>query len=185
MGGTRATDAELLAAAAAGDHGAFRQLYERVFIDIERYVASKVAHEHVEDVMAETFLRIYRSAGGFEDRGRPAIAWMVTIARNVIYSHHRSAARRGTQPVAADERTRASIEELTFERFQREDVLLALAELPLRQRQVLTLRFLDNLPVEACARHLTMSEDGVRSLTYRSLKVLRRILGGFEGEEDG
>jgi RNA polymerase sigma-70 factor (ECF subfamily) len=170
-------DVDLVAAAAAGDQLAFRKLYDLVFTDVERFIAGRVGAAHVEDLVAETFLRVYRSAGSYQDRGRPVVAWIITIARNVVASHHRAHAAAKRSPSGlADQRTVASIEELTVERSDREQVLAALANLPQRQREVLTLRFLDGYSAQRCAAELDLTDEGVRALTYRALKALRREL---------
>ena len=60
---------------------------------------------------------------------------------------------------------------------QRAVLLAALAEVPRRQRAVLVLRFLCDLPVDQVAQLLDCSAGNVKSQTHHGLARLRRQLG--------
>jgi RNA polymerase sigma-70 factor (sigma-E family) len=60
---------------------------------------------------------------------------------------------------------------------QRRMLVEALALLPSAQRQVIVLRFVDDLPVAKTAELLGISEGTVKSYTSRALATLRRALG--------
>lgn len=56
----------------------------------------------------------------------------------------------------------------------------ALAKVPPRQRAVLVLRFVHDLPVEEVARTLGCAAGTVKSQTSHGLAAMRRLLGGRE-----
>lgn len=60
---------------------------------------------------------------------------------------------------------------------QREEVARALGRLPALHRQVLVLKYLDELPVEAVAAQVGRSRVQVQSLLQRAREGLRRELG--------
>lgn len=173
------THAELLARAADGDHAAFRRFYLDTEPFLRRYVSVRVAAPEVDDMIAETYLRAYRSADRFRDEGRPAAAWLVTIARNVVASHHRTNARRAAQgPVnTGDCRLSGDVDDDLMERSGDAELLEAMAELKPRHRRILELRFIEERTVIECAAELSLTEPGVRALTYRALEAMRAKLG--------
>jgi RNA polymerase sigma-70 factor (sigma-E family) len=59
---------------------------------------------------------------------------------------------------------------------ERQVVVRALAELPIRQRQVIVLRFFEDLSVEQTAKLLGFSTGTVKSYTSRALARLRELL---------
>ncbi|HUZ44325.1 MAG TPA: sigma-70 family RNA polymerase sigma factor [Acidimicrobiales bacterium] len=91
------TPAELTAAAMAarsGDQKALRMLLSATQGPVRRFCAHMVPGEDADDLVQETFLRAWRSLGGF--RGDSAVTtWLLTIARRVcIEAVGRSARRR-------------------------------------------------------------------------------------------
>lgn len=169
----RESAGRLLMEAGRGDTDAFRRFYELTFDDLTRYVSSRVKPSDVDDMVAETYLRAFSSADSFRNQGRPALAWLVTIARNRIATHHYETGRR-LRP-SADERGIPSVEEQSINAEEHREVLDNLAKLSPRHREILQLRFIDNLPVPVCALELDMSEGAVRAITFRALSALRRL----------
>jgi RNA polymerase sigma-70 factor (sigma-E family) len=62
----------------------------------------------------------------------------------------------------------------------RDELLGALAELPSRQRAVLVLRFLEDLPAAEVARIVGCTEGTVRSQTHHALARMRAVLARIE-----
>jgi RNA polymerase sigma factor (sigma-70 family) len=58
----------------------------------------------------------------------------------------------------------------------------ALGRLPARQRQVLVLRYMEDLSIADVAELLRCSEGTVKSTTHDALTALRRTLGSFAGQ---
>lgn len=82
MAWDQAVLARLLARSAQGDRAAFKRLYEdtapRVFGLLLKMIRERTA---AEDVLQETYLRVWHRAGDYHaDRGQ-VISWLVSIAR--------------------------------------------------------------------------------------------------------
>lgn len=183
-GTTSDVHGELLIRTADGDSAAFHRFYCETKDLIRRYVAARVDGNDVDDLVADVYLKAYRAAGRFQPRGRPAMAWLVTIAHNTVASHYRSKSRRRLGPTG-DDRLERGIEEVLVERDDEAALLLAVAELNPNHQEILRLRFFDEVPVADCATQLSMTNQAVRAMTYRALQALRRVLDLHEVDVDG
>ena len=85
----------LVTAAQEGDGEAFGQLYDRYVDTVFRFIYFRVNDRALaEDFTSETFLRALRRIGSVNYQGRDIGAWFVTIARNIILDHMKSARNR-------------------------------------------------------------------------------------------
>jgi hypothetical protein len=85
----------LVTAAQAGDGEAFGQLYDRYVDTVFRFIYFRVNDRALaEDFTSETFLRALRRISTISYQGRDIGAWFVTIARNIILDHMKSARHR-------------------------------------------------------------------------------------------
>src|ERR1700712_92083 len=78
-----------------GDAEAFGQLYDHYVTLVHRYAYHRVGDRATaEDITSETFLRALRRIDSLTFQGRDVGAWLVTIARNIIFDHVKSSRYR-------------------------------------------------------------------------------------------
>jgi RNA polymerase sigma-70 factor (TIGR02952 family) len=176
--------AALVELAQRGDKEAFAQLYD-VYVDtVFRYVLVRVANRALaEDLTSETFLRAMRRIDSFTWQGKDIAAWFVTIARNLIADHVKSAKFRFEVATAdmrdADERVDAPDTEV-LTRLRDERLVSAIKQLGSDQAECITLRFLQGLSLADTAKVLDKSEGAVKQLQLRATRALRKALEGVE-----
>ena len=161
-----------------GSPDAFGKIYEMLVDGVGRYVAAIVREpDHIEDVVAQTFLRGWRGLPRLRhaERFEP---WLFRIAHNEAMNELR---RRPTLPIRVGaEPHDARRDGSPPERFEAESeqalVQHALTRLPPDQREVLVLRFLRELPHSEVARLLGRSEQATRALQYRALRRMVAII---------
>jgi len=159
---------------AAGDKESFRFVYEESVDEVHRFIARRVPESDVEDLVADTFVRAFRAAPDWKDVGKPVIAWLLTIARNVVRNHVSKTGRRAAkQPHLADERTQVGQEDLVIDTDDFDRIVASLEGLPESDQRILTLRFIDGIPAPRVGLMLDLSPGAVRTATYRALKTLR------------
>ncbi len=175
-------EARLIQRAKDGDPAAFAEIYDRHQPAIYRYVFYRVGTETTaEDLCSEVFTRLVEHIDGFHYQGRPLLAWLYTIARNLINDHHRRGGR--AEEVPLDESLEASApdpEGMTELALNHERLAEALKELTDGQRQVIVLRFLEGLDNTTVAQIMDKSYGAVKALQHRGLAALRRALESGE-----
>lgn len=127
-------------------------------------------------MLQDTWLGAFRNIGVLKQDARLA-PWLYTIARRAAMNHYRSR-------YAHDEASAAEIEthEPTSDRDEQLDVDNAelihfgLGRLPLPERELLTLYFLDDLSVAEIATVLEIPAGTVKSRLSKARSSLRRIL---------
>lgn len=171
----------LLARAQAGDADAYGDLYRRYHDTVYRYVRNR-APRAAEDITQETFLRAWRRIGSFTWQGHALGAWLVTIARNLISDHYKSAPVQRTTAYAdlapfdrSDGRDHPAVAAMAAESAAvLGDVLAGMRHG--EQRRCLQLRFLAGLSLNETAAVLGIRVGAVKSLQMRACLAARREL---------
>jgi RNA polymerase sigma-70 factor (ECF subfamily) len=135
-----------------------------------------IAPDEAEDLTAETFLRAVRAADRFDPARASAQTWLLTIARNVLIDHIRSA--RARRHVGLDELRDLAVdapspEERMLRREAVAGVLEAMAQLSQEDREVLSLRFGGDLDIPEIAALMGLRAGTVRTRLWRALERLR------------
>jgi RNA polymerase sigma-70 factor (ECF subfamily) len=171
-------EAQRLAAAAAGDDDAVRWLLDEVAPVVHGFLYARLGGDAaaVDDLLQETVIEAVRGAGGF--RGDAQLStWMCAIARRRVARHfereRRDEVRRANLRVVPE----AGLDESLERAEQRDEVVRALGRLPVLHRQVLVLKYLDEMGVEEIAGELGRTRVQVQSLLQRARDGLRRELG--------
>ena len=171
-------EAQLIQQAQRGDPAAFAEIYDRHQPAIYRYIYYRVGDvATAEDLTSEVFVRLVERIDRFTYRGRPLLAWLYTIARNLITDHRRRAGQALLLPL--NERLVAAegdLEEAAERGLARRRLAAALPQLTEDQRQVIVLKFIEGLNNAEAAHILGKPVSAVKSLQHRALAALRRVL---------
>jgi RNA polymerase sigma-70 factor, ECF subfamily len=162
-----------------GDAQAFAALYERYVDQVFAYVHRRVGHRQLaEDLVGDVFLRAFRRLSTFEWQGVDLGAWLVTIARNRVHDHFKSARfrlERSTDEVrdpAPAASTPDDPERIAVARDLARALGTALAGLRDEHREVIELRFVHDLSVAETAAVMDRTVGATKALQYRALKAL-------------
>ena len=139
-----------------------------------------------EDLVQEAFLRLARSAHRITDIDR-APAYLRSIVLNLARDHNRrglvSLRHHSTsigQREATDGSTTASAPDLLVQSEDHRLVIEAVRSLPVRQRDCITLRYFEELGIDAIAVTLGLSPNSVKTHLQRGLAGLERSLSGSQ-----
>jgi len=130
-----------------------------------------------EDLTAEAFLRAWDKRSQFSGSQSDATRWVITIARNLYIDRYRQSS--GTSLETLDEPSitdEISIEQILVAQEQFQLALDAIHNLPVRQRDVFSLRYLLDWRVKEIAAQLGISENNVSVELRRALLKLKAKL---------
>jgi len=170
----------LVERAQAGDGDAFGQLYDRYVDTVFRYLYFRVNDRILaEDFTSETFLRALRRITTISNQGRDLGAWFVTIARNIVLDHFKSARYRLEMP-AAETPDRADRdpgpETVVIDAMTAQRLLAAVRSLGDEQRECITLRFMQGFSVSETAAIMGKKDGAVKALQHRAIRRLAELL---------
>lgn len=161
-------DAALLAAAGLGDARAFERLYRRheawAFGVAQRFAPDR---DEAADVVQEAFLHLLSKLPGFELRARFR-TWLYPVLKHL--ARDRRVKRR---PEALPSEGVLEPEARTAPSGDDEEVRSVLAALPEGQREVLLLRFVDDLSLAEIALALELPLGTVKSRLFAATRALR------------
>jgi len=129
-----------------------------------------------EDIAQDALLRAWRRRSTLRDSARRE-EWLGTIVRNEAY---RQRAKRRPDPVDEVETIEGVEDESILSTVERADLHAALARLDARDRELLQLRYDEDLTQEAIARRLGLPDGTVKVRLHRVRHKLRREMRAAE-----
>lgn len=182
-------DRDIILAALAGDHQAFAVLVERYVSAIYKFSYRYVRNgPDAEDIAQETFLRVWKNLKQF-DTSKNFRTWIYAIAKNASLDLLKKKkpmpfSQIGDEDDAIDAVLSAyvAVNDMSDDAFDRgllkKNFDGALAKLPSHYRDVMVLRYTDNLKFREIAERLHEPIDTVKSRHRRGLALLRDLVGG-------
>ncbi|HLY07669.1 MAG TPA: sigma-70 family RNA polymerase sigma factor [Planctomycetota bacterium] len=154
------------------DRESFAELVRRHQPGVSRFVGRYLrSREDGDDIVQETFLRAWAQIGRFRPDTNFA-AWILTIARFLCMARLKEAQRHPPPaPLAGLHEPSAPPMADSFETLRR-----ACERLPLAQREVVAMRFFDNLDYRSIAQITGDTEVALRSRLHDALERLQSML---------
>jgi len=170
------SDEELASSAKQGDLDAFTSLYRRYFSVVYKRVCYVVPEADVEDVTQEIFIALLRSIKGFQGKALFR-TWFRTLTTRQIAEYYRNKSRKdGNLSLRLE-----AIEGLQDHGFHENAesriwVRNALNELPEQYREIILMRFAEDLSFNEIAKLLNRHPEGMKSLFRRAISALSEKL---------
>jgi RNA polymerase sigma-70 factor (ECF subfamily) len=158
------------------DPEAFGALYDRHVVRVYRHLYYMVGNAaEAEDLTAQAFLQAWEAVPRYQIRGAPFVSWLLRIAHNLGVSYLRSR-REGLELPATlvDHGTYGNPEDRVQRQADVDRVRDAILRLRDEQRQVIILRFVEDLEYPEVAQIVGKSVAAVRVIQHRALNALRK-----------
>lgn len=178
-----ATDEELVARIAECDEVAFREIYERYFPRIYRFVDRRLPNRaDTEETVQEVFFNIFSSVHTYRGDA-PFVAWVFGLTRRTLANRFKKRSHP-TVPLAEDEAAAIDVpnglvhreadphQAYEFAERLRRMQAAATGQLSQEQWSLFRLHHLENRSIHEIARTRHTTEDAVKSHLYRARKLL-------------
>lgn len=174
----------VVASALAGERGAMDTLLRILRPLVVRYCRSRLGgYERVnaspDDVAQEVCVAVLRALPGYQDQGRPFLAFVYGIAQHKVVDAHRAAGRDRSDPfdeLPEGEDAQAGPEQHALAQADSTEMAALMAELPEKQQEVLRLRIVVGLSAEETAEAVGSTAGAVRVAQHRALTRLRQLI---------
>jgi RNA polymerase sigma-70 factor, ECF subfamily len=177
------SDEGLMELVARGDSRALALLYDRyarTVYGLSLRILSSA--EHAEDIVQETFWRVWSRGATFQSSNGQFAPWLFGIARNLCIDELR---RRQARPITKGDGEQAlltipdgqpHVDDLTWEAERRRLIVGALSDLPADQRQVIELAYFGGLSQREIAERLSSPLGTVKTRIRLALQKLKGVL---------
>jgi RNA polymerase sigma-70 factor (ECF subfamily) len=189
MGGATAAldyDAELMLRVKDGDGASFGVLLDKHRLSVVHFLYRMIQnHAVAEELAQEVFLRVYRSRSTYEATAK-FTTWLFRIATHLALNSLRDGKNERLQEHLDDDThemparqvsdSRPSVEQFMVYEARLNEVRLAIASLPEKQRVAVLMHKYEEMEYSQIARVLSCSESAVKSLLFRAYETLRARL---------
>ncbi|MFK7800145.1 MAG: RNA polymerase sigma factor [Anaerolineae bacterium] len=166
-----------------GNKNALATLYQMHKVAIYTYVFYRVEGDSAvaDDLTAEVFGRMVAKIHTFQPNGNPLLAWLYTIARNLISDHYREEKQNEKQlddslnhdnSIFVNQDPELSVQ-LTIDT---QRLLQALNKITAEQQELVILRFIEGRTVAETAGIMGKQPGAVKTMSRRALASLQRIM---------
>ncbi len=178
------TDEELITAYLAGDEGAFALVVQHHLKSVYSF-AFRLTGDEAEDIVQDTFLKAWKNVRRYDSSSAKFKTWLMRIARNTAIDHLRRKKpetfshfenEQGDSPFENAFDDEPLPDELAARADDARAVQNALEKLSPLHREVILLRYMNQLSFEEIGAVLSESSNTMRSRNRRALAELRRHL---------
>jgi len=162
------------------------QLIEQYHYRLFRYLRSLAGNQEIaEDLFQETWIRVLERGHQYNEKWKFG-TWLFTIARHLFVDYLR---RKNPAAIVPDDREEAQNAsepasdtptplDRQIQREESEWIAQALGRLAVSYREVLVLRFQEDMSLEEISNVVAAPLPTVKSRLYRGMEMLRELLEG-------
>jgi RNA polymerase sigma-70 factor (ECF subfamily) len=176
-------DGDLLVRLQRRDPQALAELYDRYGQMVFRLILRMVRDRGLaEDLVQETFLRVWNRAGGFDSERGAVGPWLLAVARNRAIDYLRCQGRRIESTIELNETeypglfADLSSDTLNFDLVRQ--VKRALDQLGSQQREAIEMAYFEGMSQTEIAQRMGQPLGTVKTWMRRALQQMREALGG-------
>lgn len=156
----------------------FQEIYEEYYDRILNYIKGKVSNHHIaEDLTSDVFFRCYNNIEKYDSSKASVSTWIFTITNNRLKNYYRDRKITSSIDVMEEEGFEVPYEDDFDQAMRLEEIRQyldgALAQLDETKRQILVMRYYQDMKTGDIAEALGLTPSNVRVTLSRLLNRLR------------
>lgn len=160
-----------------GNTESFAKIYDFYVDPVYRYIVFKVGKEEAMDLTENLFIKVWENIKSYKTGRYYFSSWIFKIAHNLVVDHYRLARDVVSLTIdLPDEKSHADPVSLTEKGLSNAVLSKALAKLKQNYREIILLKYINELDNREIARIIRKGEGTVRILQFRALKALKQVL---------
>jgi RNA polymerase sigma-70 factor (ECF subfamily) len=168
------SDEDLMGHYQAGNCEAFEILYRRHSPKVLQYFRKRTSREIAADLMQDVFMKLHKARAQYS-RQYPFLPWLFAISKNALFDFLKST-KSSAEAVSIDYETLSLPSSIPVDTGLELNLSAAIKELPLNQRRVIELRYLNDWSFEEIAKDTKTSPENIRQIVSRSIAKIRKNL---------
>lgn len=153
-----------------GNSVAFEILYRRHSSKVFQYFRKRSSSEIASDLMQDVFMKVHKARAQYS-RQYPFLPWLFAISKNAFFDFLKKSSIESVplESQGFDVPTAVPVDvgiEL--------NLAAAIQELPINQRRVIELRYLNDWSFEEIAKDIKTSPENVRQIVSRGIAKIRK-----------
>ena len=172
---------KLVQRAQKGDKEAYGAIYELYQKKIYRFSYYMIQNQELaEDITQNTFIKAWRALPSFSLNKNGTIqAYLFKIARNLTIDYQRKKKEASLEVIEDIMPSDENLEEIVARREEREMVARALKTLDEEERQIVVLRYFEDMSYEEISKVVGKNEGAIRVRLHRILKKLKEEIKDY------
>lgn len=155
-----------------GNHEAYQIFLREISLIARAYLLKRCAHlgkDRVDDLIQEVLMAIHAKKSSYRT-DLPILPWIFTITRHKMIDEIRAQQRKNKLSDAFSEELPHLTDDVMEERENLEDLISGMSE---RQREILIMAKVKEIPLGQISEHFKMSLSAVKVSIHRAIKSLK------------
>ncbi len=170
------TDEQLMKLYQNGDMAAFEELYTRYTSRVYSFLRKRLAaSDAIDDVYQKVFLKLHENRLKY-DANQAFAPWLFTLTRHILIDWYRI--KKDIPMEQIEVLLDANQNPIGDKDFDDKNILALVDELPEKYKNLVELRYIEDLDFGEIAERLKLKESNVRKIISRGILKLRQKLVG-------
>ena len=151
------------------------KIYTSYYGKVMGYLCARINRKaEAEDLCSEVFEKVFNRFDQYDKSKSSVSTWIFTITRNTLIDHFRRS--RPQEELDENLSDDSEIDENLLQNESLEELAAALRAMPEELRELVVLRYYDNLPLTEVAERMGLSYGAVKLRHQKALAILRKAL---------